>query len=74
MSIERKTHEIEEQRSICENAEKIYKKARESYEQVLKDNSINDISERAAGAYTLLVEQLVARQAQILQKEFLTVL
>lgn len=71
LSIERKTHEIEEQRSICENAEKIYKKARESYEQVLKDNSINDISERAAGAYTLLVEQLVARQAQILQKEFL---
>lgn len=71
LSIERKTREIEEQRIICDGAEKAFKKARESYELILKNNSVNDLSERAAGAYTLLVEQLVARQAKILQEEFL---
>ena len=71
LSIERKTREIEEQRIICDSADKAFKKARESYELILKNNSVNDLSERAAGAYTLLVEQLVTRQAKILQEEFL---
>lgn len=71
LEIERKNYELEEERIICDNVDKDYKKARENYELVLKNNSVNDLSERAAGAYTLLVEQLVARQAKILQEEFL---
>lgn len=68
---ERKQYEIEHQKTVCENATRNYKKARENYELVLKSNSVNDLSERAAAAYTILLEKLISRQAKILQDEFI---
>lgn len=68
---ERKLHEVEDQRAICESVTRDYKKARENYEIVLKNNSVNDLSERAAAAYTILIEKLINRQAKILQDEFM---
>lgn len=68
---ERKLHEVETQKAICENVVRDYKKARENYEIVLKNNSVNDLSERAAAAYTILIDKLINRQAKILQDEFM---
>ena len=42
-----------------------------SYESVLKSKSISNISERGAAAFSLVEDALVARQASILQKEFI---
>lgn len=71
VSIEKKKQEIEKQKLVYEEAWKAFLKAKESYEFILKNKSINDMSERAAAAYTLLEEKLVLRQAKLLQDEFL---
>ena len=71
VSIEKKKQEIEKQKLVYEEAWKAFSKAKESYEFILKNKSINDMSERAAAAYTLLEEKLVLRQAKLLQDEFL---
>ena len=71
VSIEKKKQEIEKQKLVYEEARKAFLKAKESYEFILKNKSINDMSERAAAAYTLLEEKLVLRQAKLLQDEFL---
>lgn len=71
VSIEKKKQEIETQKLVYEEAWKAFLKAKESYEFILKNKSINDMSERAAAAYTLLEEKLVLRQAKLLQDEFL---
>jgi DNA sulfur modification protein DndD len=71
VSIEKKKQEIEKQKLAYEEAWKAFLKAKESYEFILKNKSINDMSERAAAAYTLLEEKLVLRQAKLLQDEFL---
>ena len=71
VSIEKKKQEIEKQKLVYEEAWKAFLKAKESYEFILKNKSINDMSERAAVAYTLLEEKLVLRQAKLLQDEFL---
>ena len=42
-----------------------------AYESVLKSKSISNISERAAAAFSLVEERLVARQAKLLQSEFI---
>jgi DNA sulfur modification protein DndD len=71
VSIEKKKQEIEKQKLVYEEAWKAFLKAKESYEFILKNKSINDMSERAAAAYTLLEEKLVLRQAKLSQDEFL---
>lgn len=71
VSIEKKKQAIEKQKLVYEEAWKAFLKAKESYEFILKNKSINDMSERAAAAYTLLEEKLVLRQAKLLQDEFL---
>lgn len=48
-----------------------YEKAKEIYEKMLKSKSISDMSMRAIGEYTLLIEKLIARQGKILQEEFI---
>ena len=44
---------------------------KEIYEKMLKSKSISDMSMRAIGEYTLLIEKLIARQGKILQEEFI---
>lgn len=48
-----------------------FNKAKEVYEKMLKSKSITDLSSRAIGVYTLLEEELIARQGKILQKAFI---
>lgn len=69
--IERKRQEVDTQKVIYQEAEKAFDKAKEAYELILKNKSVNDMSERAAGIYALLEEKLVRRQAKLLQDEFL---
>lgn len=70
--IEKKKQELEAQKIVYQEAEKEFAKAKEAYEAILKNKSINDMSERAAAVYSLLEEKLVLRQAKLLQEEFLT--
>lgn len=69
--IERKRQEVDTQKVIYQETEKAFDKAKEAYELILKNKSVNDMSERAAGIYALLEEKLVRRQAKLLQDEFL---
>lgn len=69
--IEKKKQEVDTQKVIYQEAEKAFNKAKETYELILKNKSVNDMSERAAGVYALLEEKLVRRQAKLLQDEFL---
>ena len=69
--IEKKRQEVEAQKVIYRETEKAFDKAKEAYELILKNKSVNDMSERAAGIYALLEEKLVRRQAKLLQDEFL---
>ena len=71
IDLEKKKQEVENQFLRLEEAKKVFLKAKESYEGVLKSKSINDLSERAAATYILLEEKLVQRQAKLLQKEFI---
>lgn len=48
-----------------------YNKSKESYEKLLKSKSIIELSSRAIGVYTLLEEELIARQGKILQEAFI---
>lgn len=48
-----------------------YNKSKELYEKQLKSKSISELSSRAIGAYTLLEEELIARQGKILQEAFI---
>ncbi len=69
--IEQKKQALEAQKIIVENARSNYEKAKNTYESVLKNRSINDLSERAVATYSLLEEKLVRRQAKILQESFI---
>lgn len=71
IELERKSLELEQQRVLMVEEEKTYDKAKQAYESVLKSKSINNLSERAVAAYTLLEEKLVMRQGRILQEEFI---
>ena len=58
------------------DAEKIqlnseFNRAKEVYEKMLKSKSITELSSRAIGVYTLLEEELIARQGKILQQAFI---
>lgn len=48
-----------------------FNKAKEVYEKLLKTKSINELSSRAIGVYTLLEEELITRQGKILQQAFM---
>lgn len=71
VQIETKKSALSLQQSKVEEAVKLFTKAKEAYELVLKSKSIVDLSERAAATFSKLEETLVLRQANILQKEFL---
>ena len=71
INLERKRQELETQAIILSEAQKNLDKAKAQYENVLKNKSISDISERAAAAFSLIEEKLILRQAKILQQEFL---
>lgn len=71
VEIEKQTQEI----ALLELKHQIavvdYEKAKEKRLQQIKEKSINDMSQRAIAAYTVLEEQLIRRQSDILQKEFI---
>ena len=71
IELERKNIELEQQKQRVIEEEKTFEKAKRAYEDVLKNKSINSLSERAAAAYTLLEEKLIMRQGRILQEEFI---
>lgn len=68
--IERKRMDLETQGAKVSATEKEFEKVKSAYEEMLKNKSIANISERAAATFSLLEEKLVKRQADILQKEF----
>lgn len=68
--IERKRVDSDNQAVKVSIAEKEFEKVKAAYEELLKNKSIANISERAAATFSLLEEKLVKRQADILQKEF----
>lgn len=69
--LEAKKLEKERQQVQCNETMLAYIKAKEKYELVLKNKSINDLSSKAVAVYSLLEERLVDRQGKILQNEFL---
>ena len=69
--IEIKKRDLETQQMKVDEASRLFLKAKESYELVLKNKSIGDLSERAAATFAKLEETLVLRQAKILQTEFM---
>lgn len=71
IEIEQIKHNIEQQQVIVADAKTQFDKAKYNYENMLKNKSINDLSERAVATYSLLEEQLVRRQANILQEAFI---
>ena len=71
IEIEQIKHNIEQQQVIVADAKTQFDKAKSNYENMLKNKSINDLSERAVATYSLLEEQLVRRQANILQEAFI---
>lgn len=71
IEIEKQAQEIALLELKRQNAVADYEKAKEKYLQQIKEKSINDMSQRAIAAYTVLEEQLIRRQSDILQKEFI---
>lgn len=71
LELEQLNQEIVLQQIKLGELEKECDVAKKSYEKLLKDKSINEISQRAIGAYTPLIEKLVVRQSKILQEEFI---
>lgn len=71
VEIEKQAQEIALLELKRQNAVADYEKAKEKYLQQIKEKSINDMSQRAIAAYTVLEEQLIRRQSDILQKEFI---
>ncbi len=69
--LEQKKQALETQKATLEMARSNYEKAKLAYEGILKNKSINDLSERAVATYSLLEEKLVRRQAKILQDSFI---
>lgn len=69
--LENKKSSLEAQKNVLDASLIAYEKAKANYESVLKNRSINDLSERAVATYSLLEEKLVKRQATILQKAFI---
>lgn len=69
--LEKKNQEIELMEADLIKANSNYSKAKENYEKQLKNKSINELSMRAIGAYSLLEEQLIRRQGLLLQQEFI---
>ncbi len=69
--LEQKKQALETQKASLETARSNYEKAKVAYEGILKNKSINDLSERAVATYSLLEEKLVRRQAKILQESFI---
>ncbi len=69
--LEQKKQALETQKASLETAHSNYEKAKVAYEGILKNKSINDLSERAVATYSLLEEKLVRRQAKILQESFI---
>lgn len=70
--LERLKQKFEVQKKVCEISNDNFTKAKETYELILKNRSINDMAERAVAAYSLLEEKLIIKQAKKLQQEFLT--
>lgn len=70
--LERKIQELDREYQTLDEAKSIFAKAKISYEETLKNKSITNLAERATATYSLLEEQLVRRQAKILQDEFVT--
>lgn len=71
VEIEKQTQEIALLELKRQNVLADYEKAKEKYLQQIKEKSINNMSQRAIAAYTLLEERLIRRQSDILQKEFI---
>lgn len=69
--LEKKNQEIELMEADLIKANSNYSKAKENYEKQLKNKSINELSMRAIGTYSLLEEQLIRRQGLLLQQEFI---
>lgn len=63
--------ELEAQVLSYQEAQKTLEKAKVAYESVLKNKSINDISERAAATFSVIEERVIWRQAKLLQQEFI---
>lgn len=75
MDFKLKTEKLVQDISV-KDAEKMqlnseFNKAKEAYEKMLKSKSITELSSRAIGVYTLLEEELIARQGKILQQAFI---
>ncbi len=68
--IEQVKQQIEQQQQTVNEARIAFEKVKATYESILKNKSVTDLSERAVAAYSLLEEQLVQRQAERLQKAF----
>lgn len=71
IELEKKNQEISLLEADLIKVKNNFVKAKEEYEKLLKNKSINELSMRAIGAYSLLEEQLIRRQGQILQEEFI---
>ena len=71
LKLDQKKKEYESQCEALSLANKEMLACKASYESVLKSKSISNISERGAAAFSLVEDALVARQASILQKEFI---
>lgn len=71
VEIQQQTQELAVLELKRQNALADYEKAKEKYLQQIKEKSINNMSQRAIAAYTLLEERLIRRQSDILQKEFI---
>ena len=71
IQLEKKNQEIELKEIDLSRAKNDYIKSKEEYEKQLKNKSINELSMRAIGAYSLLEEQLILRQGKVLQDEFI---
>lgn len=69
--VEQIKQQIEQQQLIVNDARIAFEKAKATYESILKNKSVTDLSERAVAAYSLLEEQLVRRQSDVLQKAFI---
>lgn len=69
--IDSKQKELELSRQELDILAKELSSSKTAYESVLKSKSISNISERAAAAFSLVEDKLVARQSKILQDEFI---
>ena len=70
-SLGRKKLDLDKQDELCDKAKTLFEKTKTEYEDLLKANSITNLSERAVAVYSLLEENLVRRQANKLQDAFM---